>query len=125
MKKHGPAPIEDQWCPVCETTRLPCPASEGRWVIIEMRMLFLGVRHKQVICHVCRQRWYVPRAVEKSLTYMLLDPRWKTAHRRAQQKEKAKEALDVIARMLADRMLEDMEKETIGNCDTETDENSR
>lgn len=57
MKKHGPAPIADQWCPVCETTRLPCPASKGRWVIIEMRMLFLGVRHKQVICHVCRQRW--------------------------------------------------------------------
>ena len=113
MKKHGPPPIEKQWCPVCGTTRFPCPATRGRWVIVEMRMLFIGVAEKQIICAKCRQGWYHPDAVKQWSTSMLLDPTWKTAYRRAQQKEKAKEALDVIARILAERVMEDLEKEEL------------
>lgn len=76
-------------------------------------MLFMGVAEKQIVCHQCRQRWYHPDAVKSWSTSMLLDPTWKTAYRRAQQKEKAKEALDVIARILAERVMEDLEKEAL------------
>lgn len=110
MKKHGP-PIEKQWCPVCETTRLPCPATKGRWTIIEMRMLFVRVGEKQIICHKCRQRWYHPDVVKQWPTSVLLDPTWKTAYRRAKEKEKAKEALNGIVRILAEQLLEDLERE--------------
>lgn len=119
MKKHGPPPIEKQWCPVCETTRFPCPATKGQWVIVEMRTLFMGVGDNQVICHLCRRKWYDSRAVEQSFTHVLVDPTWKTAHRRAQENEKAKEALNIIAKMLAERVIEDMEKERLGDRTTD------
>jgi hypothetical protein len=115
MKKHGPPPIEKQWRPVCETTRFPCPATKGRWVIVEMRTLFMGVGNNQVICHLCRQKL----SVEPSFTHVLLDPTWKTAYRRAQEKEKAKEALDIVARMVAEHVIEDMEKERLGDRTTD------
>jgi hypothetical protein len=50
---------------------------------------------------------------------VLLDPTWKTAYRRAQEKEKAKEALNIIAKMLAERVIEDMEKESLGDRTTD------
>lgn len=111
MKKHGLPPIESQWCPVCEVTRLPCPANKGRWIIIEMRMLFMRPGQRQIICYKCRQKWYDPAVVKRSLTHMLLDPTWKTAYRRAQETVKAKEALKVIAEMIVERVIEDIEKE--------------
>lgn len=80
-----------------------------------MRMLFLGPGENQVICYRCRQKWYDSRVIEGSYTHRLLDPTWKTAHRRAQEKEKAKEALKNIAKILAEQLVEDMEKERLGN----------
>lgn len=80
-----------------------------------MRMLFLRAGDNQVICHLCRQKWYDSRAVEQSFTHKLLDPTWKTAYRRAQEKEKAKEALKNIAKLLAEQFVENMEKERLGN----------
>jgi hypothetical protein len=75
----------------------------------------MGVGDNQVICHLCRRKL----SVEPSFTHVLLDPTWKTAYRRAQEKEKAKEALNIIAKMLAERVIEDMEKERLGDRTTD------
>jgi hypothetical protein len=79
----------------------------------------MGVGDNQVICHLCRQKLRDSRAAEQSFTHVLLDPTWKTAYRRAQEKEKAKEALMIIAKMLAERVIEDMEKERLGDRTTD------
>lgn len=58
-------------------------------------MLFMHPGQRQIICYKCRQKWYDPAVIKRSLTHTLLDRTWKTAYRRAQETVKAKEALNV------------------------------
>lgn len=76
-------------------------------------MLFMHPGQRQIICYKCRQKWYDPAVVKRSLAHTLLDPTWKTAYRRAQETVKAKEALKVIAKMVAERAVDDFENERL------------